>query len=129
MREIKIKDKDIKPDHKNTCLMCALGLDHEIGEGFLKEMDSELFDEISNKDISSSETIVRLMTEYSKAELALILEGVVYSLAVQRGYIEEKRNPIEDLADRLIEEVNKPKDESQLFKSIFNDIKDRKSPI
>lgn len=131
MREIQFNKEDFKPDHSRTCLMCALGFneeEHERAEKLMEEMDEKLFQNIKDPEISSSMTIVELAENYSTAELAMMLEGVVYALSVEKGYIKDnKGNPIKQIIEDLKKKESQPRTEQDLFKSLLNDVKDKKN--
>lgn len=131
MREIQFNKEDFNPDHSRTCLMCALGFDgeqHEKAEALMEEMDKKLFQDIKDPEISSSMTIIDLAENYSTAELAMMLEGVVYALSVEKGYIEDtKGDPVKKLIEDLQKKEAQPRTEQELFKSLLNDVKDKKN--
>lgn len=78
MRKIKFTEEDLfyEEDKQDGCLACATGLDHEVYENFMDDLEKELRN--SYKENNSRSGIVKNFIEnYSKAELAFLAEQLM----------------------------------------------------
>ena len=78
MRKIKFTEKDLsyEEDKQDGCIACATGLDHEVYEDFMEDLEQELKN--SYKEINCRSGIVKNFIEnYSKAELAFLAEQLI----------------------------------------------------
>ena len=78
MREIKFTEKDLSynKDKQDGCIACATGLDHEIYENFMEDLEQELKNSYKENK-SRSEIIKNFIEDYSKAELAFLAEQLI----------------------------------------------------
>ena len=89
MRKIKFTEKDLsyEEDKQEGCLACATGLDHEVYENFMEDLEKELKN--SYKENNSRSGIVKNFIEnYSKAELAFLAEQLITQILFKDHYID-----------------------------------------
>ena len=78
MRKIKFTEKDLfyEEDKQDGCLACATGLDHEVYENFMEDLEQELKNSYKRNDTRSG-IIKNFIENYSKAELAFLAEQLI----------------------------------------------------
>ena len=78
MRKIKFTEKDLsyEEDKQDGCIACATGLDHEVYENFMEDLEQELKNSYKENK-SRSEIIKNFIEDYSKAELAFLAEQLI----------------------------------------------------
>ena len=78
MRKIKFTEKDLfyEEDKQNGCVACATGLNHEIYEDFMDDLEKELKNSYKENDTRSG-IIKNFIENYSKAELAFLAEQLI----------------------------------------------------
>ena len=78
MRKIKFTEEDLSynKDKQDGCIACATGLDHEIYENFIEDLEQELKNSYKENK-SRSEVIKNFIEDYSKAELAFLAEQLI----------------------------------------------------
>ena len=109
MRKIKFTEKDLsyEEDKQDGCIACATGLDHEVYEDFMEDLEQELKN--SYKKINCRSGIVKNFIEnYSKAELAFLAEQLITQNLMRNEVIdfgsreeEEKDSEIEEFKNLL----------------------------
>ena len=103
MRKIKFTEKDLsyEEDKQDGCLACATGLNHEVYENFMDDLEKELKNSYK-KNGTRSEIIKNFIEDYSKAELAFLAEQLITQKLLKNddiGFVSEK-----DEEDSEIEE-------------------------
>ena len=128
MRQVIIQDGDIKLNpEKSECIVCALGLEHDNVDNFFQNFDNELKVKMSTGEMNRSQLVVELLDEYSKTELALVLENFICNrikgMNGLSGGIKDvlKKIGIDPSELGMDIEPQEPKDP---FKSIFNKLLD-----
>lgn len=88
MRKIKFTEKDLfyEENKQDGCLACATGLDHEIYENFMGDLEKELKDSYKRNDTRSG-IIKNFIEDYSKAELAFLAEQLITQNLFKDDYI------------------------------------------
>lgn len=89
MRKIKFTEKDLsyKEDKQDGCVACATGLNHEVYEDFMEDLEKELRN--SYKEINCRSGIIKNFIEnYSKAELAFLAEHLITQSLFKDDYID-----------------------------------------
>ena len=78
MRKIKFTEKDLsyEEDKQDGCLACATGLNHEVYENFMEDLEQELKNSYKRNDTRSG-IIKNFIENYSKAELAFLAEQLI----------------------------------------------------
>ena len=78
MRKIKFTEKDLSYEEgkQDGCIACATGLNHEVYENFMEDLEQELKNSYKRNN-TRSEIIKNLIEDYSKAELAFIVEQLI----------------------------------------------------
>ena len=78
MRKIKFTEKDLSYEEgkQDGCIACATGLDHEVYENFMEDLEQELKNSYKENK-SRSEIIKNFIEDYSKAELAFLAEQLI----------------------------------------------------
>ena len=89
MRKIKFTEKDLfyEENKQDGCLACATGLNHEVYEDFLEDLEKELKDSYKRNN-TRSEIIKNFIEDYSKAELAFIVEQLITQKLFKDEYID-----------------------------------------
>lgn len=89
MRKIKFTEKDLfyEENKQDGCLACATGLNHEVYENFMEDLEQELKNSYEENK-SRSEIIKNLIEDYSKAELAFIVEQLITQKLFKDEYID-----------------------------------------
>lgn len=89
MRKIKFTEKDLfyEENKQDSCLACATGLNHEVYENFMEDLEQELKNSYEENK-SRSEIIKNLIEDYSKAELAFIVEQLITQKLFKDEYID-----------------------------------------
>lgn len=88
MRKIKFTEKDLfyEEDKQDGCLACATGLNHEVYEDFMEDLEKELKDSYKRNDTRSG-IIKNFIENYSKAELAFLAEQLITQNLFKDDYI------------------------------------------
>ena len=78
MRKIKFTEKDLsyEEDKQDGCIACATGLDHEVYENFMDDLEQELKNSYKKNDTRSG-IVKNFIENYSKAELAFLAEQLI----------------------------------------------------
>ena len=78
MRKIKFTEKDLSYEEgkQDGCIACATGLNHEVYENFMEDLEQELKNSYKRND-TRSEIIKNFIENYSKAELAFLAEQLI----------------------------------------------------
>lgn len=78
MRKIKFTEKDLfyEEDKQDGCLACATGLDHEVYENFMDDLEKELKNSYKENNCRSG-IVKNFIENYSKAELAFLAEQLI----------------------------------------------------
>ena len=78
MRKIKFTEKDLSYEEgkQDGCLACATGLNHEVYEDFMEDLEKELKNSYKRNDTRSG-IIKNFIENYSKAELAFLAEQLI----------------------------------------------------
>ena len=78
MRKIKFTEKDLSYEEgkQDGCIACATGLNHEVYENFMEDLEQELKNSYKESK-SRSEIIKNFIEDYSKAELAFLAEQLI----------------------------------------------------
>ena len=109
MRKIKFTEKDLsyEEDKQDGCLACATGLNHEVYENFMEDLEKELKNSYKRNDTRSG-IIKNFIENYSKAELAFLAEQLITQNLFKDDYIgfgsreeEEKDSEIEEFKNLL----------------------------
>ena len=109
MRKIKFTEKDLSydKDKQDGCIACATGLDHEIYENFMEDLEQELKNSYKENK-SRSEIIKNFIEDYSKAELAFLAEQLITQNLLKNEVInfvsseeEEEENGVEEFKNLL----------------------------
>lgn len=89
MRKIKFTEKDLsyEENKQDGCIACATGLNHEVYENFMEDLEQELKNSYEENK-SRSEIIKNLIEDYSKAELAFIVEQLITQKLFKDEYID-----------------------------------------
>ena len=89
MRKIKFTEKDLfyEEDKQDGCLACATGLNHEVYEDFLEDLEKELKNSYKRNN-TRSEIIKNFIENYSKAELAFLAEQLITQNLFKDYYID-----------------------------------------
>ena len=88
MRKIKFTEKDLsyKEDKQDGCIACATGLNHEVYENFMEDLEKELKNSYKRNDTRSG-IIKNFIENYSKAELAFLAEQLITQNLFKDDYI------------------------------------------
>jgi hypothetical protein len=109
MRKIKFTEKDLfyEEDKQDGCVACATGLNHEIYENFMEDLEQELKNSYKKNDTRSG-IIKNFIENYSKAELAFLAEQLITQKLFKNddiGFVsrgeEEKDSEIEEFKNLL----------------------------
>ena len=108
MRKIKFTEEDLSynKDKQDGCLACATGLDHEIYENFMEDLEQELKNSYKRNDTRSG-IIKNFIENYSKAELAFLAEQLTTQNLFKDDYIgfgsreEEEDSEIQEFKNLL----------------------------
>ena len=109
MRKIKFTEEDLSynKDKQDGCIACATGLDHEVYENFMEDLEQELKNSYKENK-SRSEIIKNFIENYSKAELAFLAEQLITQnlfkdddIGFVSGEEEEKESEIEEFKNLL----------------------------
>lgn len=106
MRKIKFTEKDLfyEEDKQDGCVACATGLNHEVYEDFMENLEKELRN--SYKEINCRSGIIKNFIEnYSKAELAFLAEQLMTQTLIKNeniGFVSREEEEKEE--DSEIEE-------------------------
>lgn len=109
MRKIKFTEKDLsyEEDKQDGCIACATGLNHEIYEDFMEDLEKELKNSYKRNDTRSG-IIKNFIENYSKAELAFLAEQLITQnlfkdddIGFVSGEEEEKESEIEEFKNLL----------------------------
>ena len=109
MRKIKFTEKDLsyEEDKQNGCIACATGLNHEVYEDFMEDLEKELKDSYKRNDTRSG-IIKNFIENYSKAELAFLAEQLITQSLFKDDYRgfgsreeEEKDSEIQEFKNLL----------------------------
>ena len=109
MRKIKFTEKDLpyEEDKQNDCIACATGLNHEVYENFMENLEKDLTNSYKENNTRSG-IIKNFIEDYSKAELAFIAEQLItqklfkdYDIGFVSGEEEEKESEIEEFKNLL----------------------------
>ena len=98
MRKIKFTEKDLsyEEDKQDGCLACATGLNHEIYENFMEDLEKELKNSYKRNNTRSG-IVKNFIEDYSKAELAFLAEQLITQNLFKDDYIGfESREEEED---------------------------------
>ena len=112
MRKIKFTEKDLfyKEDKQDDCIACATGLNHEIYEDFMDDLEKELKNSYKRNDTRSG-IIKNFIENYSKAELAFLAEQLITQNLFKDDYI--------GFGSREEEEKKEEDSEIQEFKNLL----------
>lgn len=107
MRKIKFTEKDLSYEEgkQDGCIACATGLNHEVYENFMEDLEQELKN--SYKENKSRSGVIKSFIEnYSKAELAFLAEQLITQNLFKDGYIgfgsrEEEDSEIQEFKNLL----------------------------
>ena len=88
MRKIKFTEKDLsyEEDKQDGCLACATGLNHEVYEDFIEDLEKELKNSYKRNDTKSG-IIKNFIENYSKAELAFLAEQLITQYLIKNEKI------------------------------------------
>ena len=89
MRKIKFTEKDLfyEENKQDGCIACATGLNHEVYENFMEDLEQELKN--SYKRVNTRSGIIKNFIEnYSKAELAFLAEQLITQNLFKDHYID-----------------------------------------
>lgn len=109
MRKIKFTEEDLSynKDKQDGCIACATGLDHEIYENFIEDLEQELKNSYKENK-SRSEIIKNFIEDYSKAELAFLAEQLITQNLLKNEIInfasseeEEEKSEVEEFKNLL----------------------------
>ena len=89
MRKIKFTEKDLsyEEDKQDGCLACATGLNHEVYENFMDDLEKELKNSYK-KNNTRSGIVKNFIENYSKAELAFLAEQLITQNLFKDHYID-----------------------------------------
>ena len=112
MRKIKFTEKDLfyEENKQDGCLACATGLNHEVYENFMEDLEQELKNSYKENK-SRSEIIKNFIEDYSKAELAFLAEQLITQNLFKDDYI--------GFGSREEEEKKEEDSEIQEFKNLL----------
>ena len=110
MRKIKFTEEDLSynKDKQDGSIACATGLDHEIYENFIEDLEQELKNSYKENK-SRSEIIKNFIEDYSKAELAFLAEQLITQNLLKNEIInfvsseeeEEEKSEVEEFKNLL----------------------------
>ena len=108
MRKIKFTEKDLSYEEgkQNGCIACATGLNHEVYENFMEDLEQELKNSYKRNDTRSG-IIKNFIENYSKAELAFLAEQLITQNLFKDNYIgfgsseEEEDSEIQEFKNLL----------------------------
>lgn len=109
MRKIKFTEKDLSYEEgkQDGCIACATGLNHEVYEDFMEDLEKELKNSYKRNDTRSG-IIKNFIENYSKAELAFLAEQLITQnlfkdddIGFVSGEEEEKESEIEEFKNLL----------------------------
>lgn len=107
MRKIKFTEEDLfyEEDKQDGCLACATGLNHEVYENFMEDLEQELKNSYK-KNNTRSGIIKNFIENYSKAELAFLAEQLITQNLMKNeeiGFVseEEEESEIEEFKNLL----------------------------
>lgn len=108
MRKIKFTEKDLsyEEDKQDGCLACATGLNHEVYENFMEDLEKELKNSFKENNTRSG-IIKNFIENYSKAELAFLAEQLITQKLFKDHYIgfeeekEEEDSEIQEFKNLL----------------------------
>ena len=105
MRKIKFTEKDLsyQEDKQDGCLACATGLNHEVYENFMEDLEQELKNSYKRNDTRSG-IIKKFIEDYSKAELAFLAEQLITQNLFKDDYIGFGSREEEEEEDSEIQE-------------------------
>lgn len=105
MRKIKFTEEDLSynKDKQDGCIACATGLDHEIYENFIEDLEQELKNSYKENK-SRSEIIKNFIEDYSKAELAFLAEQLITQNLLKNEIINFASNEEEEEEKSEVEE-------------------------
>ena len=112
MRKIKFTEKDLfyEENKQDGCLACATGLNHEVYENFMEDLEKELKNSYKRNDTRSG-IIKNFIENYSKAELAFLAEQLITQNLFKDDYI--------GFGSREEEEKKEEDSEIQEFKNLL----------
>ena len=105
MRKIKFTEKDLSYEEgkQDGCIACATGLNHEVYEDFMEDLEKELKN--SYKESNTRSGIIKNFIEnYSKAELAFLAEQLITQDLIKNEKISFVSREEEEEEDSEIEE-------------------------
>ena len=110
MRKIKFTEEDLSydKDKQDGCIAYATGLDHEIYENFIEDLEQELKNSYKENK-SRSKVIKNFIEDYSKAELAFLAEQLITQNLLKNEIIsfasseeeEEEKSEVEEFKNLL----------------------------
>ena len=102
MRKIKFTEKDLsyEEDKQEGCLACATGLDHEVYENFMEDLEQELKNSYEENK-SRSGIIKNFIEDYSKAELAFLAEQLITQNLLKNEVINFVSSEIQEFKNLL----------------------------
>lgn len=105
MRKIKFTEKDLfyEENKQDGCLACATGLNHEVYEDFMEDLEKELKDSYKRNNTRSG-IVKNFIEDYSKAELAFLAEQLITQNLFKDDYIGFGSRKEEEEEDSEIQE-------------------------